>query len=46
MAGIGRRYGGEFKARVALEALRAEPTIAQPVAKHGVQWRSRACTGR
>ena len=31
-----RRYGAEFKAKVALEALKGELTIAQLVAKHGV----------
>jgi transposase len=51
MAGIGRRYGGELKARVALEALRGEPTITQPVAKQGVHrtlidaWKRQAVEG-
>ncbi len=31
-----KRYGAEFKARVALEALRGELTTAQLAAKHGV----------
>ena len=36
MAGKRRRYSADFKAKVALEALRGELTIAQLVAKHGV----------
>ena len=51
MAGKRRRYGAEFKARVALEALRGELTIAQLVAKHGVHqtlintWKRQAMEG-
>lgn len=40
MAGKRRRYGAEFKAKVALEALRGELTIAR------ASWRSTACTRR
>ena len=40
MAGERRRYGAEFKARVALGALRGELTIARAA------WRSAGCTGR
>ena len=40
MAGKRRRYGAEFKARVALEALRGELTIARAA------WRSTTCTRR
>ena len=36
MTGKRKRYGAEFKARVALEALRGELTTAQLAAKHGV----------
>ena len=46
-----KRYGAEFKARVALEALRGELTAAQLAAKHGVhqtmvgEWRRQAVEG-
>ena len=46
-----RRYSAEFKAKVALEALRGELTIAQLVAKHGVHqtlinaWKRQAVAG-
>ena len=40
MAGKRRRYGAEFKARVALEALKGELTIAQAA------WRSTGCIRR
>ncbi len=36
MTGKRKRYAAAFKAKVALEALRGELTIAQLVAKHGV----------
>ena len=51
MAGKRRRYSAEFKARVALEALKGELTIAQLVAKHGVHqtlinsWKRQAIDG-
>lgn len=36
MSGERRRYSADFKAKVALEAIRGELTVAQLVAKHGV----------
>jgi transposase len=36
MTGKRKRYGAEFKAKVALEALRGELTVAQLATKHGV----------
>ena len=36
MAGIRRRYSGEFKAKVALAAIRAERTINELAAEYGV----------
>ena len=48
MTGKRKRYGAEFKARVALEALRGELTTAQLAAKHGVhktmvgEWKKQA----
>ena len=36
MAGKRRNYGAEFKAKVALEVIRGELTVAELVAKHGV----------
>ena len=51
MAGKRKRYGAEFKARVALEALRGELTTAQLAAKHGVhqtmvgEWKKQAVEG-
>ena len=51
MAGKRRRYGAEFKAKVALEALKGELTISQLVAKHGVHqtlintWKRQAVEG-
>ena len=36
MTGQRKRYSADFKAKVALEALRGELTVAQLVAKHGV----------
>ena len=46
-----KRYGAEFKAKVALEAIRGELTISQLVAKHGVHqtminaWKKQATEG-
>ena len=51
MTGKRRRYSAEFKAKVALEALRGELTIAQLVTKHGVHqtlinaWKRQAVEG-
>ena len=51
MTGKRKRYGAEFKARVALEALRGELTTAQLAAKHGVhqtmvgEWKRQAMDG-
>lgn len=36
MTGKRTRYSAEFKARVALEAIRGEMTVAQLAAKHGI----------
>lgn len=36
MTGKRKRYSADFKAKVALDAIRGEPTIAQLAAKHGV----------
>ena len=51
MTGKRKRYGAEFKSRVALEALRGELTTAQLAAKHGVhqtmvgEWKRQAMDG-
>ena len=51
MTGKRNWYGAEFKARVALEALRGELTAAQLPAKHGVhqtmvgEWKKQAVEG-
>ena len=51
MAGKRKRYGAEFKAKVALEAIRGEATIAELVRKHGVHqtlinaWKRQAIEG-
>ena len=51
MTGKRKRYSAEFKAKVALEALRGELTIAQLVTKHGVHqtlinaWKRQAVEG-
>ena len=51
MTGKRKRYSAEFKAKVALEAIRGELTIAQLVAKHGVHqtlinaWKKQAIDG-
>jgi transposase len=51
VAGRRRRYSAEFKAKVALEAIRNEATIAELVSKHGVHqtlinaWKRQAMDG-
>ncbi|WP_406871236.1 IS3 family transposase [Thioclava sp. 'Guangxiensis'] len=51
MAGKRKNYGAEFKAKVALEAIRGDATIAELVAKHGVHqtvintWKRQALEG-
>ena len=51
MTGKRRRYGAEFKAKVALEALRGELTTAQLATKHGIHptmvsdWKRQATQG-
>lgn len=51
MAGERKRYSADFKAKVALEAIRGELTIAPLVAKHGVHqtlihgWKKQALDG-
>ena len=51
MTGKRTRYSADFKARVALEALRGELTTAQLAAKHGVhqtmvgEWKKQAVEG-
>ena len=51
MAGKRKRYGAEFKAKVALEAIRGEATIAELVSKHGLHqtlinaWKRQAIEG-
>jgi transposase len=51
MTGKRTRYGAEFKAKVALEALRGELTTAQLASKHGVHqtmvsdWKRQAVAG-
>lgn len=46
-----KRYGAEFKSRVALEAIRGELTLAELASKHGVhqtmiaQWKRQAIEG-
>lgn len=51
MAGKRKNYGAEFKAKVALEAIRGELTVAGLVAKHGVHqtlintWKRQALEG-
>jgi transposase len=52
MAGKRTRYLAEFKAKVALEALRGELTAAHLAAKHGIhqtmvgEWKRQAMEGR
>ena len=51
MRGKRTRYSAQFKARVALEALRGELTAAQLAAKHGIhqtmvgEWKRQAMEG-
>ena len=51
MTGKRTRYSAEFKARVALEALRGELTTAQLATKHGIhqtmvgEWKRQAMEG-
>ncbi len=51
MAGKRKRYSAEFKAKVALEAIHGEATIAELVSKHGVHqtlinaWKRQAIEG-
>ncbi len=51
MTGKRKRYSAEFKARVALEALRGELTAAQLATKHGIhqtmvgEWKRQAMEG-
>ena len=51
MTGKRTRYSAEFKARVALEAVRGELTTAQLAAKHGIhqtmvgEWKRQAMEG-
>ncbi len=51
MTGKRTRYSADFKAKVALEALRGELTTAQLAAKHGVhqtmvgEWKKQAVEG-
>ncbi len=46
-----KRYGSEFKAKVALDAIRGEQTLAELSAKHGIHqtmtaaWRRQAIEG-
>lgn len=51
MAGKRRRYSAEFKAKVALEALKGDLTVAELVSRHGVHqtlihtWKRQAVEG-
>lgn len=51
MTGKRKRYSADFKAKVALEALRGEQTVAQLAARHGVHqtminaWKKQAVEG-
>jgi transposase len=51
MSGERKRYSADFKAKVALEAIRGELTVTQLVAKHGVHqtlinaWKKQAMDG-
>jgi transposase len=51
MVGKRKRYSADFKARVALEALRGELTAAQLATKHGIhqtmvgEWKKQAMEG-
>ncbi len=51
MSGKRKRYAAEFKAKIALEALRGELTVSQLAVKHGVHqtmisgWKRQAMEG-
>ena len=51
MTGKRKRYSAEFKAKVALEAIRGEFTVGQLTAKHGIHqtlinaWKKQAVEG-
>jgi transposase len=51
MTGKRKRYSAEFKAKVALDAIRGELTIAQLASKHGIHqtminaWKKQAIEG-
>jgi len=51
MTGKRKRYSADFKAKVALDAIRGEQTIAQLSAKHGIDqtminaWKKQAIEG-
>src|SRR6478752_2426321 len=51
MTGKRKRYSAEFKAKIALEALRGELTAAQLASKHGInqtmvgEWKKQAMEG-
>ena len=51
MSGERKRYSADFKAKVALEAIRGELTVGQLVSKHGVHqtlingWKKQALEG-
>ncbi|WP_293904486.1 transposase, partial [Phenylobacterium sp.] len=51
MTGKRKRYSADFKAKVALEALKGDLTLSQLAAKHGVHqtmiaaWRKQAVEG-
>ena len=51
MTGKRKRYSADFKAKVALEAIRGEQTLAQLAAKHGIHqtmidaWKKQAIEG-
>ena len=51
MTGKRKRHSADFKAKVALEALRGEPTAAQLATKHGIrqtmanEWKRQAQDG-
>lgn len=51
MAGKRKRYSAELKAKVALEAIRGEATIAELLGKHGIHqtlinsWKRQAIEG-
>jgi transposase len=51
MTGTRKRYGAEFKAKVALEAIRGELTLAELASRHGIHptmiatWKRQAIEG-